>query len=331
MLPIAPSTYYEHKARERDPARRPARAQRDAELRKPRSSGSGTRTSASTGRARSGGSSNREEDRGRALHGRAADAGRWACAARSAGRSSRRRSPTSLAERPLDLVKRGVHSRSTQPALGCRPHLRRDLARLRLRRLRDRRLSRAGSSAGACRARFEVISRSMHLSRRCMTAQDIDGLVHHSDRGVQYLSIRYTERLAEAGIEPSVGSIGDSYDNALAETVIGLFKTEVIRRRRTVEGHRRGGVRDAGVGRLVQPPPPARADRLRAARRVRSEVLLEPEDSDRERSDSTNRVSGEPGAVHGVSCIRVFVSLPHTKAPPWIFLPEGMKLTRARE
>lgn len=57
------------------------------------------------------------------------------------------------------------------------------------------------------------------------------GLVHHSDRGGQYVSIRYTERLAEAGIEPSVGSVGDSYDNALAETVIGLFKTEVIHRR----------------------------------------------------------------------------------------------------
>ena len=57
------------------------------------------------------------------------------------------------------------------------------------------------------------------------------GLTHHSDRGSQYVSIRYTERLLEAGIEPSVGSVGDSYDNALAETVIGLFKTEVIRRR----------------------------------------------------------------------------------------------------
>ena len=57
------------------------------------------------------------------------------------------------------------------------------------------------------------------------------GLVHHSDRGVQYLSIRYTERLTEAGIEPSVGTVGDSYDNALAETVIGLYKTEVIRHR----------------------------------------------------------------------------------------------------
>ena len=54
--------------------------------------------------------------------------------------------------------------------------------------------------------------------------------MHHSDRGVQYLSIRYTERLAEAGIEPSVGSVGDSYDNALAETINGLYKAEVIRR-----------------------------------------------------------------------------------------------------
>ncbi len=56
-----------------------------------------------------------------------------------------------------------------------------------------------------------------------------DKLIHHSDRGSQYLSIRYTERLAEAGIDTSVGSVGDSYDNALAESIIGLFKTEVIK------------------------------------------------------------------------------------------------------
>ena len=66
----------------------------------------------------------------------------------------------------------------------------------------------------------------------------VGDLVHHSDRGSQYLSMRYTERLADAGIEPSVGSRGDSYDNALAETIIGLFKAEVIRRKgpwRTLE------------------------------------------------------------------------------------------------
>ncbi len=64
---------------------------------------------------------------------------------------------------------------------------------------------------------------------RC--GQTTSGLVHHSDRGTQYLSMRYTNRLADAGIAPSVGSRGDSYDNALAESVIGLFKTEVIRRK----------------------------------------------------------------------------------------------------
>ena len=57
------------------------------------------------------------------------------------------------------------------------------------------------------------------------------GLVHHSDRGSQYVSIRYTERLKDAGLEPSVGSVGGSYDNALAETINGLFKAEVIHRR----------------------------------------------------------------------------------------------------
>jgi glycosyl transferase family 4 len=62
-------------------------------------------------------------------------------------------------------------------------------------------------------------------------------LVHHSDRGVQYLSIRYTDRLAEAGIEPSVGNTGDSYDNALAETVIGLFKTEEMPSARALTSH----------------------------------------------------------------------------------------------
>jgi len=69
------------------------------------------------------------------------------------------------------------------------------------------------------------------LEQALWSRQVAAGLIHHSDRGSQYLSIRYTERLAEAGIEGSVGSVGDSYDNALAETINGLYKTEVIRRR----------------------------------------------------------------------------------------------------
>jgi len=64
----------------------------------------------------------------------------------------------------------------------------------------------------------------------------LDGLVHHSDRGVQYLSIRYTERLAECGVVNSVGSRGDSYDNALAETMFGLYKTELVRNKGPWQG-----------------------------------------------------------------------------------------------
>ena len=82
------------------------------------------------------------------------------------------------------------------------------------------------------------VSNSLHSSiainalGQALWARDPDnGLIHHSDRGVQYLSIRYTERLAEAGAVSSVGSKGDSYDNAMAESVIGLYKTELVRRK----------------------------------------------------------------------------------------------------
>ena len=82
------------------------------------------------------------------------------------------------------------------------------------------------------------VSRSMKtdlvldaLEQALWSRTKTEGLVHHSDRGSQYLSIRYTEKLAEAGIESSVGSVGDSYDNAMAETINGLYKTEVIRKR----------------------------------------------------------------------------------------------------
>ena len=80
------------------------------------------------------------------------------------------------------------------------------------------------------------VGRSLHtdlvldaLDQAIWARGKADGLIHHSDRGSQYLSIRYSERLSEAGIDASVGSVGDSYDNALAETINGLFKTEVIR------------------------------------------------------------------------------------------------------
>jgi len=76
------------------------------------------------------------------------------------------------------------------------------------------------------------------LEQALWSRKPMDSLIHHSDRGSQYLSIRYSERLSEAGIDSSVGSVGDSYDNAMAETINGLYKTEVIRKRgpwKTVE------------------------------------------------------------------------------------------------
>ncbi len=74
---------------------------------------------------------------------------------------------------------------------------------------------------------LDALEQALYARRR----ERGEGLVHHSDRGSQYVSIRYSERLAEAGIEPSVGSTGDSYDNALAETINGLYKAELIHRR----------------------------------------------------------------------------------------------------
>lgn len=83
--------------------------------------------------------------------------------------------------------------------------------------------------SASLRTDFVLDSLEQAIYARCDAS--VGDLVHYSDRGSQYLSMRYTDRLADVGIEPSVGSRGDSYDNALAESVIGLFKTEVIRRK----------------------------------------------------------------------------------------------------
>lgn len=76
---------------------------------------------------------------------------------------------------------------------------------------------------------LDALEQAIHARRPCAE----DGLIHHSDRGVQYLAMSYTQRLAEASLVPSVGSVGDSYDNALAETINGLYKAEVIWRQRS--------------------------------------------------------------------------------------------------
>jgi transposase InsO family protein len=83
--------------------------------------------------------------------------------------------------------------------------------------------------SASLRTDFVLDALEQAIYDRCRA--DVADLVHHSDRGSQYLAMRYTDRLTEAGIEPSVGSRGDSYDNALAESIIGLYKTEVIQRK----------------------------------------------------------------------------------------------------
>jgi transposase InsO family protein len=228
QLPIAPSTYYEQKAREADPSRLPERAVRDAELReqiervwKENFGVYGARKI------------------WRQLMREGVDVARCTVerlmrqmGLQGAIRGRKYKKTTIVdeaAERPADLVER-------------------DFTADRPNRLWVADLTYVATWVGFVYVAFitDVFSRKIvgwrvsnslrsdlaldALEQALHARSDLDDLVHHSDRGGQYLSIRYTERLAEAGIEPSVGSVGDSYDNALAETIIGLYKTEVIRR-----------------------------------------------------------------------------------------------------
>jgi putative transposase len=133
------------------------------------------------------------------------------------------------------------------------------------RRIVGRRVSRSA------RADFVLNALEQALCGRRPIRQG--GLVHHSDRGVQYVSIRYSQRLLRGGIEPSVGSVGDSYDNALAETINGLFKTEIIHRRGPWRSARSGRIWHPQMGRLVQQSSLARTDRKYPASRSGSALL----------------------------------------------------------
>jgi transposase InsO family protein len=231
VLPIAPSTYHLHKAQATDPQRRSRRAQRDEQLR-PEIQRVYDAHHQVYGAKKVWKQLNRETIpvarctvarlmRGLGLHG--AVRGRaWTSTTVAAP----------AAERPSDLVERQF--RATRPNQLWVADLTyvatwRGFVYVAFvidvfsRRIVGWRVSRSLRSDLALDALEQAIC-ERHLDESAP-------LVHHSDRGVQYLSIRYTERLAEAGIERSVGSRGDSYDNALAETVIGLFKTEVIHRR----------------------------------------------------------------------------------------------------
>ena len=126
-------------------------------------------------------------------------------------------------------------------------------------------------ASASLRTDFVLDALEQAIYDRC--DDDTGDLVHHSDRGTQYLSMRYTERLADAGIELSVGSRGDAYDNALAEIGDRALQDGGDSTPRTVAQSGGRGIRDAGLGRLVQPPAVARTDRVRAAGGIRSALL----------------------------------------------------------
>jgi putative transposase len=113
----------------------------------------------------------------------------------------------------------------------------------------------------------------MALWTRGQAGQEVRGLVHHSDAGSQYTSIRYATRLLDAGALASIGSVGDSYDNALAESVIGLDKTECVRHDRPWRGVDDLELATLGWVHWLQPDPAAQQHRARPPDRVRGRVL----------------------------------------------------------
>ena len=227
MLPIAPSTFYETEARRRDPDRMPARAKRDATL---------------------GMEIDRVWRENRQVYGVRKV---WKQLKREGIEVARCAVERLMRKMGLQGAIRGRKFKTTvtdEAALRPPDLVDRDFSASHPNQLWVADLSYVTTWRGFVYVAFVIDAfsrkivgwRATHslrtdlaldaLEQALWSRPDTQGLVHHSDRGVQYLSIRYTERLAEAGIEPSVGSIGDSYDNALAESVIGLFKTEVIRR-----------------------------------------------------------------------------------------------------
>ncbi len=227
-LPIAPSTYYEHKAREADPSRLPERARRDTDLREEIERVWHENRSV-YGARKVWRQLNREgETVARCTVERLMRQLGLAGAVR--GRKYKRTTIVDeTATRPADLVQRNFTAeRPNQVWVADLTYVATWVGFVYVAFITDvfsRKIVgwRVSNSLRSDLA-LDALEQALHAR------SDLDGLVHHSDRGVQYLSIRYTERLAEEGIEPSVGSVGDSYDNALAETINGLYKTEVIRR-----------------------------------------------------------------------------------------------------
>ncbi len=227
VLPIAPSTYYEQKAREADATRQPARAQRDAQLR-PEIARVWQANRRVYGAKKVWKQLNRETiPVARCTVARLMRTLGLRGVVR--GRRIRTTIPDALADRPQDLVQRQfTATRPNQLWVSDFTYVATWRGVVYVAFVIDVFARRIVGWRASTSMRSDL---ALDALEQALYDRETDAtLVHHSDRGGQYLSIRYTERLAEAGIEPSVGSRGDAYDNALAETVIGLFKTEVIYR-----------------------------------------------------------------------------------------------------
>jgi transposase InsO family protein len=230
VLPIAPSTYFLHKVQEKDAAKRSIRTRRDGELRPvirrvwdehrqvygPRKVWRQLRRESHRVARCTVERLMRQMGLRGAVRGRA-----WVVTTRS----------EDAADRPADLVERRfTASRPNQLWVADFTYVATWRGFVYVAFVIDvfaRRIV-GWRVAASLRTDFVLDALEQAIYDRC--GSGVERLIHHSDRGTQYLSMRYTDRLANACIEPSVGSRGDSYDNALAESVIGLFKTEVIQR-----------------------------------------------------------------------------------------------------
>lgn len=225
QLPIASSTYYEMKRREREPSRRPARAQRDARLRPEI-----TRVWQANRRVYGVKKVWKQLNRERIAVARCTVARlmqELALRGVVRGRRIRTTVPDAVADRPRDLVQRNfTATRPNQLWVSDFTYVATWRGFVYVAFVVDVFSRRIVGWRAATSMRSDL---ALDALEQALYDRETDAtLVHHSDRGVQYLSIRYTERLAEAGIEPSVGSRGDAYDNAMAEAVNALYKAEVI-------------------------------------------------------------------------------------------------------
>jgi putative transposase len=224
-IPIAPSTYYEQKAREADPERLPARAKRDAEL-EPEVRRVWEENFRVYGARKVWRQLNREQipvakcTTERLMQ-------NLGIRGVVRGKGYKTTIPDLLAERPADLVERTfTAARPNQLWVADITYVATWRGVVYTALVIDVFARRIVGWRVWNSLRTDLVLDALEQALYSRTGTE--GLVHHSDRGSQYLSIRYTERLAEAGIDASVGSVGDSYDNALAESIIGLYKTEVI-------------------------------------------------------------------------------------------------------